>query len=212
MASSKSVEKSSRLAFLGLKRLLNGAGCGTITGWTATQIGRCCVRGIGSRTDFSHISEMFEDTKMRSGLYPFFHIALLNDFGKFNRASIAGGGRGRHNLHRVCRTIVTAPPRVACVFWSHLISVCMFIVSKALLISSDCSRRGAIWLNPFATVLFSVCSVVTVECCVLYPCCMGVFGLLLCKEEGSSPVSLQLLRGEIWACMRCHCLSLCLVL
>ena len=34
-----------------------------------------------------------------------------------------------------------------------------------------------IWLNPFAMVLFSVCSVVTVECCVLYPCCMGVFGM-----------------------------------
>ena len=42
---------------------------------------------------------------------------------------------------------------------------------------SDCSRRGAIWLNPFATVLFSVCSAVTVEWCVLYPCCMGVFGM-----------------------------------
>ena len=27
--------------------------------------------------------------------------------------------------------------------------------------------------------------------------------LLLCKEEGSSLVSLQLLRGGIWACMRC---------
>ena len=50
-------------------------------GWTGTQIVRCCVRGIGSRKDFSHISEMFEDTKMRSGLYPFFHITLLNDFG-----------------------------------------------------------------------------------------------------------------------------------
>ena len=36
---------------------------------------------------------------------------------------------------------------------------------------------GAIWLNHFATVLFSVCSAVTVECCVLYPCCMGVFGM-----------------------------------
>ena len=35
--------------------------------------------------------------------------------------------------------------------------------------------RGAIWLNPFASVLFSVCSAVTVECSVLYPCCMGVF-------------------------------------
>ena len=83
MASSKSVEKSSHLAFLRLKRLLNGVGCGTITGWTVTQIEWCCVRGIGSRTNFSHISEMLEDTKMRSGLYPFFHIALLNDFGSF---------------------------------------------------------------------------------------------------------------------------------
>ena len=36
--------------------------------------------------------------------------------------------------------------------------------------------------------------------------------LLLCKEEGSSPVSLQLLRGGIWACMRCPCLCLCWVL
>ena len=49
---------------------------------------------------------------------------------------------------------------------------------------------GAIWLNPFATMLFTVCSAVTVECCVLYPCCMGVLVcLLLCSEEGSSPVS-----------------------
>ena len=70
---------------------------------------------------------------------------------------------------------------------SLLISVCMFIVSKALLISSATvivRAGGAIWLNPFATVLFSVCSAVTVECfvpvlhgCVLYPCCMGVFGM-----------------------------------
>ena len=62
---------------------------------------------------------------------------------------------------------------------SFLISVCMFIVSKALLISSATvivREGGAIWLNPFATVLFSVCSAVTVECCVLYPCCMGVVG------------------------------------
>ena len=36
---------------------------------------------------------------------------------------------------------------------------------------------GAIGLNPFATVLFSVCIAVTVECCVLYLCCMGVFGM-----------------------------------
>ena len=56
---------------------------------------------------------------------------------------------------------------------SYLISVCMFIVLKAFFISSAAvivRAGGAIWLNPFATVLFSVCSPVTVECCVLYPC------------------------------------------
>ena len=61
---------------------------------------------------------------------------------------------------------------------SFLISLCMVIVSKALLISSATvivRAEGAIWLNPFATVLFSVCSAVTVECCVLYPCCMGLY-------------------------------------
>ena len=42
---------------------------------------------------------------------------------------------------------------------------------------SDYSRRGAIWLNPFATVLFNVCSTVIVECCVWYSCYVGVFGM-----------------------------------
>ena len=63
---------------------------------------------------------------------------------------------------------------------NFLISVCMFIESKALPISSATvivRDGGAIWLNPFATVLFNVCSAVTVECCVLYPCCMGVLGM-----------------------------------
>ena len=58
--------------------------------------------------------------------------------------------------------------------------VCMFIVWKALLISSATvivRAGGDIWLNPFATVLFSVCCAVTVECSVLYPCCMGVVGM-----------------------------------
>ena len=56
----------------------------------------------------------------------------------------------------------------------------MFIVSKAFLISSVTvivRAGGAIWLYPFATVLFYVCSAVTVEYCVLYPSCMGVFGM-----------------------------------
>ena len=80
---------------------------------------------------------------------------------------------------------------------SFLISLCMFIVSIALRISSATvivRAGGAIWLNPFATVLFSVCSAVTVECCVLYQ------------------VSLQLLRGGIWSCMTCPCLCICWVL
>ena len=34
-----------------------------------------------------------------------------------NWAPIAGGGRSRHNLHRVCQTAMTAPPRVGCVVW-----------------------------------------------------------------------------------------------
>ena len=80
---------------------------------------------------------------------------------------------------------------------------------ESLLISSAIvivRAGGANWLNPFATVLFNVCSAVTGECCVPWVC------LLLCKEEDSSPVSLlQLLRGGIWDCMRCPCLCLCWV-
>ena len=75
--------------------------------------------------------------------------------------------------------LMIAPGMFVCS--SSLISVCMFIVSKALLISSATVivRVGeAIWLNPFATVLFSVCSAVTIECCVLYPYCMGVFAVM----------------------------------
>ena len=62
---------------------------------------------------------------------------------------------------------------------SFLISACMFIVSKALLISSATvivRAGGAILLNSFARVLFTLCRAVTVECCVLYSCCVGVFG------------------------------------
>ena len=61
---------------------------------------------------------------------------------------------------------------------SFLISVCMFIVSKALLISSATvffSRRGSHLAEPPSTGLFNVCSAVTIECCVLYTWCVGVF-------------------------------------
>ena len=57
-----------------------------------------------------------------------------------------------------------------------MIRVCMFIVSKVLLISSVTvivRAGGAILLKPFFMVLFNVCSAVTVECWVLYPCCVG---------------------------------------
>ena len=67
---------------------------------------------------------------------------------------------------------------------SFLISVCMFIVSKTLLISSTTlvvRAGGAIWLNFFSMVLFSVCSAVTIECCVLYVCFyVGNKALLQC--------------------------------
>ena len=49
---------------------------------------------------------------------------------------------------------------------SFLISVCIFIMSKTFLISSAAvivRAGGAIWLNPFATVWFNVCSAVTVK-------------------------------------------------
>ena len=77
---------------------------------------------------------------------------------------------------------------------SFLISVCMFIVSKALLISSDTvivRARGPIWLNPFATMLLLcvVQSLYSVMLCTrVARVCLEC--LLLCKEEGSSPVSL----------------------
>ena len=72
-----------------------------------------------------------------------------------------------------------------------------------------------VWLDPFATVLFTVCSAVTVLesvvfCTRIAWVCLVCF--LLCKEEGSSPVPMQLLRGGIWACMRCPCLCLYRVL
>ena len=64
---------------------------------------------------------------------------------------------------------------------SFLISVCMFIVAKALLISSATvivREGGSIWLNPFTTVLFNVCGAVTVECCIKYLCCVAVFAVM----------------------------------
>ena len=58
--------------------------------------------------------------------------------------------------------LMIMPGMFVCI--SFLISVCMFIESKAFHISSATviiRAGGAIWLNPFATVLFIVCSAVT---------------------------------------------------
>ena len=63
------VEYPFQSAFIRLKRRLKGIGCCTIIGWTLTQIGRCCVFGIGSMIDFLHICLMPEDEKIKSGLY-----------------------------------------------------------------------------------------------------------------------------------------------
>ena len=101
---------------------------------------------------------------------------------------------------------------------SFLISMCMFIVSKALLIPSAtvivrAVGGGDIWLNPlcYGVAYCVLCRHCRVLCFVpvLRVC---LYCLRLCKEEGSSPVSLQLLRRGIWACMRGPCLYLCWVL
>ena len=57
----------------------------------------------------------------------------------------------------------------------------MFIVSKVFLISNDTvivCAGGAIWSNPFSTVLFTVCNIVTVKCCVLSSCVFGMFAVM----------------------------------
>ena len=93
---------------------------------------------------------------------------------------------------------------------SFLISVCMFIVSKALLISSATvivRAGGTIWLNSFATVLFTVCNAVTVVLCfvpVLHGCVWYVCSYV---RKKALIQCLQLLRGGIWVCMRDPCLE-----
>ena len=43
---------------------------------------------------------------------------------------------------------------------------------------SDCLRRGSHLVEPLCYGVISMCSAVTVECCVLYPCYVGVFGMV----------------------------------
>ena len=77
----------------------------------------------------------------------------------------------------------TVPGMLVC--GSFLISVCKVIVSKALVISSFTvivRAGGGGHLNPFATVVFSVCSAVTVDSCVLTRVARGcLVCLLICN-------------------------------
>ena len=55
---------------------------------------------------------------------------------------------------------------------------------------SDCSRRGSHLVEPLCY------GVVTVECCVLYPCCVGMFGMFaVMRDMGlyEVPLSVSLL-------------------
>ena len=61
------------------------------------------------------------------------------------------------------------------------ISVCMLIVSNALLMSNATIRvrsGGSFWLNPIVIVLLIQCSAVSVECLLLYPCCVVMCEML----------------------------------
>ena len=61
--------------------------------------------------------------------------------------------------------------------------VCL-LCRKLLILSAEVVLVGlAIWLNPFATALFNLCSAVTVECCDFHLYCVGVFGMF----AGCSP-------------------------
>ena len=74
-------------------------------------------------------------------------------------------------LNIVCRMLV-------CVSLS--INVCMFTVSNALLMSNATAivRVGGMgWLKPVATVLLMLRSGVLVECLVLNPYCVVIFGM-----------------------------------
>ena len=56
-----------QFSLLGLNRLLIAVGRDTSTTFTVTQMGKCCVLGIGFRTDFTHMLSMLEDAKMKYG-------------------------------------------------------------------------------------------------------------------------------------------------
>ena len=92
---------------------------------------------------------------------------------------------GFASLDAVCDELSDLPGILVCI--SFLISVCMFIVAKVLLISSAAvvvRTGGAIWLSPFANVVMS--SLKSVVLCIRVAW-MGAVCLLLCNEEPLLP-------------------------
>ena len=59
--------------------------------------------------------------------------------------------------------------------------MCIFTVSNALLMSNATAmvRVGGMgWLKPVVTVLLMLCSAVFLQCLILTPCCVVMFGML----------------------------------
>ena len=101
-------------------------GCGSV-GWVAwvrvweggvvLMAGRgicICLWQISKIQTCLHIARFYEEHCQPSS-----RSAWLACTKNGNRAAIAGGGRDRHKLHRVCHTTVTDPPHAGCVFWSQ---------------------------------------------------------------------------------------------
>ena len=72
---------------------------------------------------------------------------------------------------------------------------------------SDCLRRGIDLVEPLCYGV--VCSAVTVECCVLYLCCVSGFGMFAVMEGRrllSSVVAITKRRVDrVWSSKECAC-------
>ena len=102
---------------------------------------------------------------------------------------------------------------MGCLFGVVCVSVCMFTMSNAFLVSSATvivRSGGLFWLKHVAMVLFMLCGAVLVEWLLLKPCCVEMLFVMYGSSVFSS-VFLSL-RGVIWVCMMCLCSCLCLVL
>ena len=97
------------------------------------------------------------------------------------------------------------------VWCSLCVSVCIFTVANALLMSSATvivRSGGLFWL-----VLLMMCSAVLVQLLLLKPCCVQMCGMLIVMYGSSVFSSVLLSLREVrWVCMMCLCSCLCLVL